>query len=152
VPPFLAITSTVLSDEGKRMIYVSENGNRIMQYDLVNDKQLPDLAVLGPDSGVPMLLVMTALADGRLLISTNLGFIVMDPDSGEILDNRALGGMGWAALAPAIDEGNVIVGNFFTGDIVSYNLAKSEIVARANIGQKNSLSGVVQFPGKGKSK
>jgi len=147
VPPFLAITSTGLSDAGKRMIYVSENGNRIMQYDLVNDKQLPDLAVLGTDSGVPMLLVMTALADGRLLISTNLGFIVMDPDSGEILDNRALGGMGWAALAPAIDTENIIVGNFFSGEIVKYDLVKSEIVARANIGQKNSLSGVVQFPG-----
>jgi hypothetical protein len=147
VPPFLAITSTVLAADGKRMIYVSENGNRVMQYDLVNDKQLPDLAVFGPDDGVPMVLVMTAFSDGRLIISTNLGFIVLDPDTGEVLDNRALGGMGWAALTPAVDNEHVIVGNFFSGDVIKYNLASGEVVARANIGQKNSLSGVVQFPG-----
>lgn len=146
-PPFLAVTSTVLADDGKRMIYVSENGNRVMQYDLENDRQLPDLAEFGPDDGVPMVLVMVAFPDGRLLISTNLGFIVLDPETGELIENHALGGMGWAALAPSVDSEHVIVGNFFSGDIVSYSLAKGEIVARANIGQKNSLSGVVQFQG-----
>jgi hypothetical protein len=147
VPPFLAITSTVLADDGKRMIYVSENGNRVMQYDLVNDTQMADLAVFSPDDGVPMVLVMTAFPDGRLLISTNLGFIVLDPDSGEVLDNRQLGGMGWAALAPSLDNEHVIVGNFFSGDVVKYSMTSGEIIARNNIGQKNSLSGVVQFPG-----
>ena len=147
VPPFLAVTSTVLADDGTRMIYVSENGNRVMQYDLANDKQLPDLAVLGPQSGVPMVLVMVAFPDGRLLISTNIGFIVMDPDTGKVLDNRKLGGMGWAALAPGIDNEHVIVGNFFSGEVVKYSMTKGEIVARNNIGEKNSLSGVAQFPG-----
>ena len=107
----------------------------------------PDLAVFGPDDGVPMVLVMTAFSDGRLIISTNLGFIVLDPDTGEVLDNRALGGMGWAAFTPAVYNEHVIVGNFFSGDVIKYSLASGEVVARANIGQKNSLSGVVQFPG-----
>jgi len=147
VPPFLAITSTVLADDGKRMVYVSENGNRIMQYDLVNDKQLPDLAVFGPDSGVPMVLVMAAFPDGRLLISTNLGFIIVDQNSGEVLENRSLGGMGWAAIAPAVDNEHVIVGNFFDGEIIKYRLSDGEIVTRNNIGQKFSLSGVAQYPG-----
>jgi len=146
-PAFLAVTSTVLADDGTRMIYVSENGNRVMQYDLVNDKQLPDLAEFGKDSGVPMVLVMVAAPDGRLFISTNMGFIVMDPDTGDLLDNRALGGMGWAALAPGVDNEHIIVGNFFSGDIIKYHLASSEVVKRNNIGQKNSLSGVAQFPG-----
>lgn len=146
-PAFLAVTSTVLADNGTRMIYVSENGNRVMQYDLVNDRQLPDLAEFGKDSGVPMVLVMVAAPDGRLFISTNMGFIVMDPDSGDLLDNRALGGMGWAALAPGVDNEHIIVGNFFSGDIIKYHLASSEVVKRNNIGQKNSLSGIAQFPG-----
>ncbi|MDP6437881.1 MAG: hypothetical protein QF790_11405 [Gammaproteobacteria bacterium] len=148
VPPFLAITSTVLADDGKRMIYVSENGNRVMQYDLENNKQLPDLAVLQPDWGVPMVLILVAFPDDRLLISTNLGFIVLDPDTGELLDNRKLGSMGWAAIAPGVDDEHVIVGNFFSGEVVKYRLSDSEIVARNNIGEKNSLSGIVQFPGK----
>jgi hypothetical protein len=148
VPPFLAITSTVLADEGKRMIYLSENGNRVMQFDLENNKQLPDLTVSQPDWGVPMLLIMVAFPDGRLLISTNVGFVVLDPDSGELLDNRQLGGMGWAAIAPGIDDEHVIVGNFFSGDVIKYRLKDSEVVARNSIGEKNSLSGIAQLPGK----
>ena len=120
VPPFLAITSTVLTDDDTRMIYISENGNRVMQYDLANDKQLPDLAEFGPDSGVPMVLVMSAMPDGRLLISTNLGFVIVDPDSGELLSSHALGGMGWAAIAPGVDDEHVIVGNFFSGEVIKY--------------------------------
>ncbi|MEC9375310.1 MAG: hypothetical protein VYA80_02935 [Pseudomonadota bacterium] len=147
MPPFLAITSTVLTDNGKRMIYISENGNRVMQFDLLNKKQLPDLALLQPDWGIPMVLVMVAAPDGRLLISTNLGFMVLDPDTGELLDKRSLGGMGWAALAPGINNEHIVIGNFFTGEIVKYRFADGEITARNNIGQKNSLSGVAQFPG-----
>ncbi|MCP4277151.1 MAG: hypothetical protein GY886_10890 [Gammaproteobacteria bacterium] len=146
-PPFLAITSIVLSADGKRLIYISENGNRIMQYDLENDKQLPDLAVLAKDSGVPMVLVMVAFPDGRLLISTNLGFIIVDPDSGEVLDQRELGGMGWAAIAPSIDNEHVIVGNFFNGNIIKYRLSDGEVVAQNSINEKFSLSGVAQFAG-----
>ena len=149
VPPFLAITSTVLADNDTRMIYVSENGNRVMQFDLVNNKQLPDLAVLQPEWGVPMVLVMVAMPDGRLLISTNLGFMIMDPQSGAMLAKHDLGGMGWAALAPGIDDDHVVIGNFFSGEVIKYRLSDRTVVARNNIGQKNSLSGVVQFAGLG---
>ncbi len=147
MPPFLAITSMVLADGGKRMIYISENGNRVMQFDLANNRQLPDLKVTDPAEGIPMLLVMVERPDGRLLISTNLGFVVLDQDTGTVLEKHALGGMGWAALAPGIDNEHVIVGNFFSGDVVKYSTVKREIVARNSIGQKNSLSGVAQFPG-----
>jgi len=147
-PPFLAITSTVLVDDGARMIYISENGKRIMQYDLEQDRQLPDLAQLDKDSGVMMVLVMVQSSDGSLLISTNTGFIVLNPDTGDILENRALGGMGWAALAPSIDGDHVIVGNFFSGEVIKYRLSDGRVVARNSIGQRNSLSGVVQFPGR----
>ena len=147
IPPFLAITSTVLADDGKRLIYVSETGNRVMQFDLENNKQMPDLAVMGPESGVPMVLVLVARPDGRLLISTNLGFVVMDQDSGDVLESHPLGGMGWAALAPGIDNEHVIVGNFFSGDVIKYSVTSKQVVAKKNIGQKNSLSGVAQFPG-----
>ena len=147
-PPFLAITSTVLADDGNRMIYISENGTRIMHYDLKNDRQLIDLGWIDDDSSVPMLLVMTALADDRLLISTNVGFIIVDQNSGDILEKHELGGMGWAAITPGIDGEHVIVGNFFSGDVVKYNLAERKIVARNSIGEKNSLSGVAQFPGR----
>ena len=43
---------------------------------------------------------------------------------------------------------SVIVGNFFSGEVVKYSLGGGEVVARNNIGEQKSLSGVVQYPGR----
>lgn len=144
---FLAITSTVLADDDTRMIYVSENGHRVMQYDLKNRRQLPDLASFKGDPSVPMVLVMNAAPDGTLLISTGKGFLTLDPKSGKVLRQYPLAGMGWAAVNASADGQYAYIGNFFTGDIVKVRLADGAIMARNNIGQKESLSGVAQFPG-----
>lgn len=144
---FLAVTSTVLADDDQRMIYVSETGPVIRQYDLARDRQLPDLAKFENDPRVPMLLVMVPARDGSLMISTGFGFFLADPKTGAVIRHYPLEGRGWAALAPAADGKEAIVGNFFTGDVVKVNLADGTIVKRANIGQKESLSGIAQFPG-----
>lgn len=144
---FLAVTSTVLADDDTRMIFVSETGKKVMQYDLVNRKQLPDLADFAGSPDVPMVLVMNPLPDGRLLISTGKGFLVMDPKTGAVLRNYPLEGMGWAAVSSSVDGQHAIIGNFFTGDIVKIRLSDGTIVARNNIGQKESLSGIAEFPG-----
>ncbi|MEO8224475.1 MAG: hypothetical protein ABI661_06690 [Gammaproteobacteria bacterium] len=144
---FLAVTSTVLADNDTRMIFVSETGKRVMQYDLKHEKQLPDLANFEKNPDVPMVLVMNPTPDGRLLISTGKGFLIMDPKSGAVLRNYPLEGMGWAAVNSSPDGQYAIIGNFFTGDIVKVRLADAAIVARNNVGQKESLSGIAQFPG-----
>ncbi len=144
---FLAVTSTVLADNDTRMIFVSETGKRVLQYDLKKQQQLPDLASFDNNPDVPMVLVMNAMPDGRLLISTAKGFLVMDPKTGAVLRNYPLEGMGWAAVNASPDGQFAIVGNFFTGDIVKVRLADGAIVARNNVGQKESLSGIAQFPG-----
>lgn len=144
---FLAVTSTVLADDDARMIFVSETGRRVMQYDLKNRKQLPDLADFATNPDVPMVLVMNATPDGRLLISTGKGFLVMDPKTGAVLRNYPLEGMGWAAVNSSADGQFAIIGNFFTGDIVKIRLSDAAIVARNNIGQRESLSGIAQYPG-----
>ncbi|MEZ5563281.1 MAG: GLUG motif-containing protein [Gammaproteobacteria bacterium] len=144
---FLAVTSTVLADNDTRMIYISETGRRVMQYDLANDRQLPDLADFSNDPDVPMVLVMNPMPDGRLLISTGKGFLLADARSGQVLRHYPLAGMGWAAVNSSADGQYALIGNFFTGDIVKVRLADGEVVARNNIGQKESLSGIAQFPG-----
>jgi hypothetical protein len=144
---FLAVTTTVLTDDDTRMIYVSETGWRVMQYDLKNDKQLPDLLSLTEADGIRMVLNLTQLPDGRLLISTGAGVILMDPNSGEILRKYEFGGWGWAAVAPSIDGKHILVGNFFEGDLIKVRLEDGAIIKRTNIGQRESLSGIVQFPG-----
>lgn len=141
------VTSTVLTDDDTRMVYISETGNRVMQYDLVNRTQLPDLRVFDEDDNIFMVLTMMPLLDGNLLISTGNGLVVLDKDTGATIRYYDLDSSGWAASGPAVDGEHVIVGNFFSGQVVLVSLESGEIVRSAYIGQNNSLSGVAQYPG-----
>jgi len=71
----------------------------------------------------------------------------MDPKTGAVIRNYPLEGMGWAAVSSSADGQFAIIGNFFTGDIVKVRLSDAAIVARNNVGQKESLSGIAQYPG-----
>ena len=144
---FLGVTSTVLADHGSRMIYVSETGNVVKQFDLEHDKQLPDLATFNKDPAMPMVLVMNAMPNGQLLISNGGGFVVMDSQSGQILRNYPIDGNGWAAVNASADSQSVYVGNFWSGDVVKVRLSDGVVTARANVGEKKSLSGIAQFGG-----
>ena len=144
---FLGCTSTVLKDNGRRLLYVSETGNVVKQYDLANDRQLPDLARFDKDPTMPMVLVMNVMPDGKLLISNATGFVIMDPDNGKVLRNYKLEGLGWAAVNTGFDGQHAFTGNFWSGEVVKVRLSDGAVVARANVGQRESLSGIAQFPG-----
>ncbi len=142
------VTSTVLTDDGKRMIYISETGNRVMQYDLANRRQLPDLVDFGKvDGAPPMVLVMAQMPNGDLIIGTGRQIVFLDQDSGEIIKEIGFDRSGWAAVAPSIDAGYVLLGNFFDGEFVKVRVTDGEVVARNTIGEERSLSGIVQYPG-----
>jgi hypothetical protein len=142
------VTSTVLADDGKRMIYISETGNRVMQYDLANDRQLPDLVDFGKIEGAPpMVLVMSQMPGGDVVIGTGRTLIFLDQDTGEMNNEISFDRSGWAAVAPSIEAGHVLIGNFFDGEFVKVRVADGEIVARNSIGEQRSLSGIAQYPG-----
>ncbi len=145
---FLGVTSTVLADGGRRLVYVSETGNVIRQYDLANDRQLPDLAVFEKDPSMPMVVVMNPRPDGELLVSNAAGFARIDPGTGKVNRVYTLPGKGWAAINSSTDGRFAFVGNFWTGELAKVRLEDGAIVAKANVGQKESLSGVAQFPGR----
>ena len=143
------VTSTALTDDGKRMIYISETGNRIMQYDLENRRQLPDLADFSKVEGAPpMVLVMAQMPAGQLVIGTGSSVIFLDQHSGEIVRRIEMDRIGWAAVAPSVDPGYVLLGNFFDGEFIKLRVADGEIVARNTIGEARSLSGIAQYPGR----
>jgi hypothetical protein len=145
---FLGVTSTVLADGGKRLIYVSETSNAIRQYDLANDRQLPDLVVFDKDPAMPMVLVMNPRPGGELLVSNGSGFARIDPVTGKVNRVYSLQGIGWAAVNTSADGQSAYVGNFWTGELVRVRLEDGAVLARTNVGQKESLSGVAQFPGR----
>ena len=119
-----------------------------MQYDLANRKQLPDLADFGKVKGPPMVLIMCQMPDGRLVIATGRTIVLLDQNSGEILREIKMESSGWAAMSPGVEEGQLLVGNFFTGEFIMLRLEDEKILARGSIGEKNSLSGIAQFVGK----
>jgi len=141
------VTSLVLADDDTRAIYISETGNRILQYDLKNKKQLPDLAVFNDDPQVRMLLWMTRLDQNTLLAITGANMVTIDQNTGKVLREYKMGTFGWAAATPSIDGKFILVGNFMDGDVAKVSIYDGTVVARANIGETRSLSGVAQFPG-----
>ena len=143
------VTRTVLTDGVDRMIYISETGNRVMQYDLANRRQLPDLADFAKvDGGPAMLLVMAQMPNGDLVIGTGRSIVFLDQNTGKIIKETGFDRPGWAAVAPSIDAGHVLLGNFFDGEFIKLRVADGEVVARGTIGEERSLSGIVQYSGK----
>ena len=67
---FLGVTMSTLSPDGKTLVYCSETGPRLMRYDLVNDKQLPDLqSFQAPTQGPPaMFFAMEYAPNGMLYV------------------------------------------------------------------------------------
>ena len=94
-----------------------------------------------------MVLVMAQMSGGRLAIGTGRNVVFVDQYSGEIVHQISMDGPGWAAVAPSIDPGHVLLGNFFTGDFVKLRISDGKIVARNTIGEERSLSGITQYPG-----
>jgi hypothetical protein len=141
-------TSTVLTDDGKRVVYISETGNRVMQYDLANERQLPDLANFGEmENAPPMVLVMVQMPDGDLVIGTGRSVVFLDQHTGAIMNEISFDTPGWAAVTPSTDAGHLLLGNFFTGEFIKVRVTDGEVVARNSIGETNSLSGIAQYPG-----
>jgi len=147
---FLGITTSSLAPDGKTLVYSSETGPRIFRYDLEADEQLPDLLTFTPESR-HMVLVARHRPDGSLLMIKAVSredFVLNHLDAdGEVQQEWALPGPGWAVINNSLDDDIVLLGNFFTGTVTKYSLGSGEIVAQADIGVQRSLAGLVQYAG-----
>ncbi len=140
----MAVTHATLADDGRRLIYVSETGPRLMQFDLQAGQQLPDLQAFANDSG-EMFFDLTSAPGGRLLVTRGARLDILD-QSGKELARWPLEGFGWSIVA-ADDRGEVAyVANWFSGEIIKLDLASGEIQARTEIAPK-CIAGLAQYPG-----
>ena len=145
---FLAVTCAVLSPDEKRLIYVTETGNRVMQYDLVNDAQLSDLLVLeGADMMQNMVFWLSYTPNRRLLVCRGDHIRVMDDGTGELGERFELGPFGFAAIHASADNRHVYGGSFVTGEIVKVDMKTGATVARTHIGVQRSTAGIAEFQG-----
>jgi sugar lactone lactonase YvrE len=145
---FLAVTCAVLSPDETRLIYVTETGNLVMQYDLINHRQLDDLMVLdGEDMMQNMVFWLAYTPDGRLLVCRGDHIQVIDDDTGEPGERYELGPFGFAAIAASPDNRHVYGSSFLSGEIVKIDMNAGETVARADVGVQRSTAGIAEYPG-----
>lgn len=139
---FQGLTSSTLASDGRTLVYTSESGPRIMRWDLLEQRALPDFTA--ETSGRFFFDVRFDEAE-RLLVVTGLGVDALD-GAGRLMRSYPLGSFGWASLGTP-REGFVHASNFFSGEIACLDLASGEVVARAQTGVRKSASGIDSFAG-----
>jgi sugar lactone lactonase YvrE len=146
---FLGCTTASLSPDGKTMLYSSETGARLMQYDLEADKQLDDFVTFAPREG--MVLIARYQPDGTVLMikaASRTEFVLQHLSANaEVLRTYELPGPGWATMAPSNDDNILLISNFFSGDLATLDLTTGEISIKVNVGVERSLAGIAQYPG-----
>lgn len=141
---FQGLTSSTIAPDGRTLIYTSESGPRIMRWDLVAQKSLPDL-LIAPETAGRIFFDVRFDEAGRLLVVNGRGIDAVD-DAGRLIRTYSFGSFGWASLGTP-RGGYVYASNFFSGELACLDLASGEIVARAQTGIRKSASGIDSFPG-----
>ena len=145
---FLGVTMSTLSPDGKTLVYCSETGPRLMRYDLVNDKQLPDLqSFQAPTQGPPAMFFAMEYAPNGMLYVLRGGRIEVVNDKGATTREIALPGFGWAIMDITTDGRYGYVGSFFTGDVLKIELASGAQLGTVKTGGVKALAGVVEYQG-----
>ena len=149
MPGFLGVTSSTLAPNESKILYISELGNRIFQYDILNNNQLDDLITYEPDSGNMVIAIAFSNTGDFYSIKANFreGFSLChhDLESGSILDEKVLPGPGWATLCLCKDGSHAVLGNFFNGQIGKFDLSSGEMVASAETDVERSVAGIAEF-------
>lgn len=141
---FHRVTHMYLVPDGSKLIYVSENGRRVMQFDLLNGAQLPDLFVLPPHDSIGTC-GLALHPDGGLMMATGSAAALYDFSGHIIRPIDIPARKGWSRLQRAKDGKTFFISNFFEGLIQRRDLATFNVIAEHDIGRKYSLTGIAEF-------
>lgn len=150
MPGFLGVNNSTVAPDGKTVQYLSELSDGIYQYDIEADRQLDRLLTFEAGSG-NMAMALGRQVDGQLMfIRANFreGFFLHKlAEDGSSTQEYLLPGKGWAAFGVSQDPNIALLGNFFTGAVMKFDLTTGESVAQGETGVERSIAGVAQFPG-----
>jgi hypothetical protein len=149
---FLGVTMSAISPDQSTLVYCSETGPRLMRYDLVGDRQLPDLQSFSPPyppGPPPMFFGMEYGSDGVLYVLRGGSIHVVDP-SGQTLRQVSLEGFGWATIDLARDGKYAFVSSFFSGEVAKIDLQSGAKLGSIQTGAVKSLAGLVEYQGEGR--
>jgi hypothetical protein len=148
---FHGITHSAMHPDGQVYTYMTDLGMRVLRYDVINDKQLPDL-VTYPGGEAYMRKWTTGvdyLQDGTLLLLRG-SFIDLLAADGESRRTIPLDEYGYAMITISKDQEHVFVTNIFTGVMSKVHIERGEIVGQLDTGlakPQRSLAGVAEYSG-----
>ena len=142
---FQGLTSCALATDNKSLYYTSESGPRLMHYDLVEGKPLPDVLAFAENTNSFFFDVQVD-RDSRLLAVRGARVEALDA-AGMLLQTYPLAGFGWASMSKPVTDSHFYVTNFFSGEIAKIDLKTGAVLASALTGAHKSLSGPAEFPG-----
>ena len=149
---FKGVTHMSMHPSKEFITYTAETSRRLMRYDIVNDRQMPDLDSFpdaDPDdqSDKRWFIAPTYMADGRLLCTAADGLRVYGED-GSVLQTIDLPGYGWAQCCPDIDQRYALAANIWNGLAARVDLQTGELLQTIDSGFTapfRSLAGIAVF-------
>lgn len=148
---FHGVTHSAMHPSGRFITYITDLSHRVMRFDIVEEKQMPDLVTYTPgDDFVRKWTTGVAyLADGTLLLLRG-SFIDLIDESGRSLRTVPLDEYGYAMIRVCADQRFCLVTNIFTGVMSKVDLKDGRIVGQIDTGFAKpfrSLAGVAEFAG-----
>jgi hypothetical protein len=146
---FKGITHSSLHPSGKFVTYATETGKRIMRYDVIGDKQMPDLVTYPGDDIFDRVwaIAVKYLPDGRLLV-TRGDFMELLDEEGTVLKTYPLETYGWSDIEICGDGKHCLVSCIWEGTVAKVNIESCEIVGSIDTGMKapyRTLAGVAEY-------
>ncbi len=146
---FKGVTHSTLHPSEQFITYATETGKRIMRYDVVNDRQMPDLVTYPgkdmTDGGCAI--AVKYLPDGRLIVTRGTTYDILD-EEGQVLGEYDLVDFGWTDIVVCGDGKHLLFSNIFTGTMAKVVAETVEIVGTIDTGQakpKRALAGVAEY-------
>lgn len=148
---FHGVTHSAIHPDGRSITYITDLGMRVMRFDVVNGRQLPDLVTYpgGPEYARKWTTGVAYRADGTLLLLRGSFIDFIAPD-GNSLRTIALDEYGYAMIRTGADGRHAFCCNIFTGVMSKVDLETGRIVGQIDTGFAKpfrSLAGVAEFPG-----
>jgi hypothetical protein len=142
---YLGVTSCVLHPSERYIIYTTETSKRLMRYDIVAKKQMPDLMTL-PQEAREFMFCIGLCKDGTIAVTRGAKWEHIDME-GKVLRTYPLEGPGWATIKESLDGQHVFVTSFFNGTCIKMSKVTGAIVGQCQVPAQRSLAGFAEYAG-----
>ena len=148
---FKGVTHSTLHPNGRWVAYTAETSKRIMRFDVVDGRQMPDLVRYpGEKRDGNWVIALRYRPDGTLLAVRSKTMDLVDGEGRTIREYPLGPDYGWAEVTLCRDPRYVMIANIWTGLFGRYDLERGEFAETVDTGfraPRRSLAGIVEYAG-----